>query len=248
MNSLSIQNQQTMLSTEIAALTKKRHGDVMRDIRVIIEQLEDNANLRCGFILTEYKADNGKKEPCYQLDYESTTLVLTGYDAVARMKVIKRWRELEQQITKPIDPMQVLNDPAAMRGLLLTYAETVIEKDKVIAEQAPKVAALARLSGSEGSLCVRDTATTLGIKPSKLSKWMEANKWAYRRAGKNKDLIPCSPRIQSGVLEYEPTLIPLDNGSSITKLQMRVTPKGLTKLAQIFSETGAITTGETAHA
>lgn len=240
MSSLSIQTQQTMLSTEIAALTKKRHGDVMRDIRVIIEQLEDNANLRCGFMLTEYKADNGKNEPCYQLDYESTTLVLTGYDAVARMEVIKRWRELE----KPIDPMALFSDPAAMLQLTTDYAKRLIEKDEVIAEQAPKVAALARLSGSEGSLCVRDTATTLGIKPSKLSKWMEANKWAYRRAaGKNKDLIPCSPRIQSGVLEYKPTLIPLDNGSSITRLQMRVTPKGLTKLAQIFSESGAITTG-----
>lgn len=101
MSNLSTQTQQTMLSTEIAALTKKRHGDVMRDIRVILEQLEDNANLRCGFILTEYKADNGKNEPCYQLDYESTMVVLTGYDVVARTKVIKRWQELERQVIKP---------------------------------------------------------------------------------------------------------------------------------------------------
>lgn len=79
--------------------------------------------MRCGFILTEYKADNGKNEPCYQLDYESTMVVLTGYDVVARIKVIKRRQELEQQVSKPIDPMQVLNDPAAMRGLLLNYIE-----------------------------------------------------------------------------------------------------------------------------
>jgi hypothetical protein len=99
--STQTKTQQTMSSVEIAKLTKKRHGDVMRDIRVIIEQLEDNANLRCGFMLTEYKADNGKNEPCYQLDYEATMIVLTGYDVVARAKVIKRWQELEQQAIKP---------------------------------------------------------------------------------------------------------------------------------------------------
>ncbi len=68
---------------------------------------------------------------------------------------------------------------------------------------------------------------------------MEANKWAYRKAGKNKDLVPYRSRIQSGILEYEPIAILLNNGTSISKLQMRITPKGLTKLAVIFSS-GAI--------
>ena len=228
----------TMLSTEIAALTKKRHGDVMRDIRVIIEQLEDNANLRCGFMLTEYKADNGKNEPCYQLDYESTLVVLTGYDVVARTKVIKRWQELEQQTIKPIDPMQVLNDPAAMRGLLLTYSEKVISLESKVAEQAPKIEALARLSESDGSLCFMNAAKDLDIQPKKLFQWLQEKKWIYRRAG-GSGYIAYQNRIQSGYLEHKVTTVKRKDGSDKITEQARVTPKGLTKLAAIFGSTGA---------
>jgi phage regulator Rha-like protein len=56
MNSLSIQTQQTMLSTEVAELTKKQHPHVLRDIDVIIEQLKDNPNLDSDFKSTAYLA------------------------------------------------------------------------------------------------------------------------------------------------------------------------------------------------
>lgn len=52
---------QTMMSTEISDLTKKRHGDVIRDIRVAVDQLEDDANLRSGFKPSTYVAGNGKE-------------------------------------------------------------------------------------------------------------------------------------------------------------------------------------------
>ena len=73
-----------MLSTEIAALTGKRHDHVMRDIRVIIEQLEDYPDLGSGFKSSTYLSGNGKQEKCYELDYDATMIVMTGYDVVAR--------------------------------------------------------------------------------------------------------------------------------------------------------------------
>ena len=253
MNGLSIQTQQTMLSIEIAALTGKQHQHVMRDIRVIVEQLKDSQNLDSGFKSNTYIAGNGKQEKCYELDHDSTMLVLTSYDAVARMKVIKRWKELEQQAAKPIDPMQVLNDPAAMRGLLLTYAETVIEKDKVIAEkdiviaeQTPKVAALELLSESEGSLCLRDAAKTLKIPPQKFNAYLNEKKYIYKRGGVG-DWIAhqprIQPRIQSGILEHKPVTVLIGNGKSLTKSQVVVTSKGLTKFAAIFGSTGGALSG-----
>ncbi|MFI3123242.1 MAG: phage regulatory protein/antirepressor Ant [Methylococcales bacterium] len=230
MNKLPAQPTKTMLSTEIAALTKKRHDHVMRDIRTIIENLKDSPDLGSDFILTEYKADNGKNEPCYQLNYKATMIVLTGYDVMARAKVIERWQELEQQI----DPMQVLNDPAAMRGLLLTYAETVIEKDKVIAEQAPKVAALARLSESDGSLLLTDAAKTLGIQPQKLFQSLREKRWIYKRTGSD-HWVAYQDKLQSGYLEHKAKTVQRKDGSEKITEQARVTPKGLTKLAVIFS-------------
>ena len=98
---VNLDNTRTMLSTEIAVLTEKRHDHVIRDIESIIKQLEkDNPDLGSGFKSTTYLANNGKNERCYELDYEATMIVLTGYNVVARAKVITRWQELERQEPK----------------------------------------------------------------------------------------------------------------------------------------------------
>jgi phage regulator Rha-like protein len=82
---------------EIAKLTGKRHDHVMRDIRLIANRLEDSPNLGGEIVESEYKAGNGKLEVCYQLDSEAALLVVTGYDDVARAKVIARLKYLEQK-------------------------------------------------------------------------------------------------------------------------------------------------------
>ena len=51
-------------------------------------------------------------------------------------------RAYDQVVTAPADPMAELSNPAAMRGLLLTYTEKVLALESEVAEQAPKVAAL----------------------------------------------------------------------------------------------------------
>ncbi len=88
-------NPKVMLSTEIAALMGKLYKDVMRDIRVITEQLQ-SANLRFACKSVSYTGSNGQQYKCYELDKEATMVVVTGYDVAARMKVIKRWQELEK--------------------------------------------------------------------------------------------------------------------------------------------------------
>jgi hypothetical protein len=92
-----VRNPNVMFSTEIAALTKKQHAHVLRDIDEIIEQLNQNPDLDFACNSTSYTGSNGQKYKCYELDYEATMIVMTGYDVVARAKVIKRWLELEQQ-------------------------------------------------------------------------------------------------------------------------------------------------------
>lgn len=131
------EKQKTMLSTEIAELTDKRNDHVMRDIRIIIENLKDTPDLGSGFVPAEYKAGNGKREPCYQLDYESTIVVLTGYDVVARTKVIKRWHELEQQAARPLTANEILAQSAmALVEHDKRLAATEIEVKQVAAKVA----------------------------------------------------------------------------------------------------------------
>lgn len=86
------------------------------------------------------------------------------------LKVIRAY---DQLVTAP-PPQPVVNlaDPAALRGLLLSYTEKVMELEQTVQEQAPKVQALARIAEGEGSLCLTDAARTLQCGPRDLSTWL----------------------------------------------------------------------------
>jgi phage anti-repressor protein/phage antirepressor YoqD-like protein len=133
-----------------------------------------------------------------------------------------------------IDPMKVLNDPAAMRGLLLTYSEKVLSLESTISEQAPKVAALDRISTADGTFCITDAAKTLQMRPKDLFTWLSGNKWTYRRVG-GSGWLAYQERIQQGFLEHKTTTVGRSDGSEKITEQVRVTAKGLSKLAESFS-------------
>lgn len=82
-----------MSSLEIAELMEKNHQHVMRDIRELIEQGAIDQS-RYGQI--SYLDSMNREQPLYQLDFESTMLLITGYDANRRAKVINRWVQLER--------------------------------------------------------------------------------------------------------------------------------------------------------
>ena len=98
---------QTMTSREIAGLTGKRHADVMRDIRVMIERLEADADLRWHCETETYADAQGKPREQYRLDRDTTLTLVTGYDPIPRMKIIKRWQELESGQSIPSQPAPI---------------------------------------------------------------------------------------------------------------------------------------------
>ena len=85
-----------MSSLEIAELTGKLHAHVLRDIDNLLKTLDPN--LDQGYKSTTYKDSNGKKNRMYQMDKDATICLVTGYDANARMRIIKRWQELENEV------------------------------------------------------------------------------------------------------------------------------------------------------
>ncbi len=82
-----------MSSREIANLTGKRHDNVKRDISAMLKELKVDA-LKFEDI---YQDGRNREQVQYLLDREHTDCLLTGYSAGMRMKVIRRWRELEGQ-------------------------------------------------------------------------------------------------------------------------------------------------------
>lgn len=97
--SLVNKSQLTMSSREIAELTNKRHPDVKRDIKNMLEQLEIGVS---NFAHT-YKDVQNKQQTEYLLPKKYIECLLTGYSVPLRMKVIDRMHELEEAIAWSTD-------------------------------------------------------------------------------------------------------------------------------------------------
>ena len=96
-----------MSSREIAELTRKQHKHVLEDIRSLINQ---GAISEPDFRLAEYIDVQGKPRPEYLLNFDATMTLVTGYNAVLRAKVIRRWRELEEGTAQPASQPRNLSD------------------------------------------------------------------------------------------------------------------------------------------
>jgi len=93
---------QKMTSKEIAELTGKDHSNVMRDIRKLVYELGKDESLNefifeSSFIINELPNGGSKQLPIYQLTKKETLLLVSGYSALIRAKIINRWEELEYQ-------------------------------------------------------------------------------------------------------------------------------------------------------
>ncbi len=141
--------------------------------------------------------------------------------------------ECERRAKNAVDPVAMLNNPAAMRGLLLTYSEKVIELQGVVEEMRPAVEALDQIAEAHVSFTRTEAAKHLGIAPHMLCKWMTTNGWTYRRAG-SKDDIAYQSKITAGYLEHKVTTGFRPDDTEWISTQVRVTPKGLTVLAKAF--------------
>ena len=98
-------NTLTMSSREIATLCDKEHRNVCRDI--------ENLNLEYGKLSLleieqcDYTADNGQTYREFRLTKEQTIDLITGYRADLRIRINRRWQELEQTNT-PTDPLLMI--------------------------------------------------------------------------------------------------------------------------------------------
>lgn len=218
------QNVARMSSREIAELTSKRHSNVKRDILAMLKALGTDV---LSFERT-YVDGQRREQTEYLLDREHTDCLLTGYSAPLRMRVIRRWRQLEQGDAPQAIPTSL---PEALR-LAADLAEQNNRLQLVVSEQAPKVEALARIADTRGSMCLTDAAKHLGVRRCRLIDWMKANRWIYRREGCARWLA-YQPRMASALLEHKVTVIGLDEeGDQRLASQVRITPKGLALLAQ----------------
>ncbi|MFB9942787.1 phage antirepressor KilAC domain-containing protein [Gluconobacter oxydans] len=213
----------TMSSREIAELTDKRHDHVIRDIEKLLDENEIDRP-KFGGVYLDAK---GEQRKCYNLPKDLTITLVAGYRSDLRLKIVRRWMELEAA--------PAFKAPTNMREALmlaLDQQEEIERQKALIDAAAPKVAALDRISAADGSYGLTEAAKILQIKPKALIAFMATSQWIYRRNG-TKNWLAFQAKIDAGYLWHKIGTYTDGNGEEKTRDTVKVLPKGLAKLAQI---------------
>ncbi len=161
----------TMSSREIADLTGKELGHVNRDIRAMLDGLEDDPELEH----VREDQDGRGYTTAFHLGRELTYTLLAGYSVVLRRRVIARWQELEAQAA-PAVPQTMAQ---ALR-LAADQAEQLDAQREQLALQAPKVEYVDRYVAANGSMGFRQVAKLLQANEHEFRAWLQDAKIMYR--------------------------------------------------------------------
>lgn len=218
----------TMSSRDIADLCETRHNQVVETI----ERLFAKGVLRESRKTTRAHRPEGGGRPTevYDLTKRDTLVVVSGYNDELRARIIDRWEDLERRAGLTLPD---LNDPDTLRGLLANYADDKAALQNRLAIAAPKAAALERLAEADGSLCITDAAKALQVQPKALFSYLRREGWIYRRTGSDHD-VSYQSKLQAGYLEHKVKRLPRPSGPDKITEQVRVTPKGLARLAALL--------------
>ncbi len=145
---------ETITSREVAELTGKEHNTVMRDIRVLAEQVKELGEYK--FAQSFYVNSQNKKQPQYQLTKKESLLLASGYSALLRAKIIDRWEELENRLKTPTTMVEALT-------LALEQAKKIEQLQAENQVMLPKAQFFDAVADSKDALPMADVAKVLDM-------------------------------------------------------------------------------------
>lgn len=182
----------TMSSLEIADLTGKQHKDVIRDIRNMLNQLEIHSAQFCA----QYKDSTGRSLPMFNLPKDETLCLIAGYNVQVRMRIIKRWQELEAKgkpdLSTDVGKLLLIQEMAAKQLELISENKRISESLSIA---APKAEFVDSFVDSTGLKSFRKVAKILGINERKFRQFLADNKIMYKQNG---DWLPYAEHINAG--------------------------------------------------
>jgi anti-repressor protein len=96
-----------------------------------------------------------------------------------------------------------------------------------------KAAAFDRLAAARGSVCVTDGAKLLQVGPKELFQRLHKLGWIYRRPN-GAAWLGYQAKVQDGLIEHKVYEQDGPDGNPRVRTQVRITPKGMTVLAQMI--------------
>ena len=132
MNKLTtMNNTQTMTSREIAEVVESRHDSVKRTI----ERLVDSGIFTLPpLVETSFLDSAGKKQHTtnYIIDKRTSYIVVAQLSPEFTARLVDRWQELEQQVTRPMTQLEAYKQLVRMEEEKLAMIETISSQAGVI--------------------------------------------------------------------------------------------------------------------
>jgi len=164
----------TMSTREIADLTGKRHDNVMRDTKAMIEGLGMVPLSFEGY----YVADNGKRNPCFDLPEDLSITLVAGYDVVLRKKIVDAWlarKRLPATVGLPPDVMEMIRRDDGISRMLahkVTGIEaTVATINNALAAIAERLSPAAPVMISRQGMTAGQIWRANGFTPLRSTSW-----------------------------------------------------------------------------
>lgn len=228
---------QTMSSREISELTGKRHDHVLRDCDALNENYEKMGFPKIGEGYYTHPNTGNQQHREYRLTKMQTFDLMTGYSAELRIKVNRRWAELE---AKEQSHQQIPQSFSEALRLAAEQAEKIEAQQKQLQAQAPKVLFADTVIGSQSSCLIGELAKLITQKgyeigEKRLFKWLRENHYLGTRGEYYN--IPNQQYIEQGLFELKKGTRSGSGGVMHTTITPKVTGKGQVYFVNKFLRT-----------
>lgn len=211
--------------------------DRPRDIRKLIKRYEAELGRmgRCATVARRPES-GGHTVAEYYLNKKQAIFITAKSETAEATEITIEIIEKFDAYEKGVGITDALPVPTSFREALLLAAdqqEKIEAQEKALAVAAPKAAALDRISLAEGSYGLTQTAKILQVGPKALNAFLSMSRWIYRFNG-NKHWLAYEDKRRAGMLRHKlDTYTDNQTGEEKTRDTVRVTIKGIIKLAKI---------------
>lgn len=220
-------------SRAVAEFFGKEHKNVLRDIDGLVASQPEWGGL--NFERSSYRSAQNKELPCFDMTRSGFSVLamgFTGDEALTfKIKFDQQFNAMESALKNPLAGFALPQTMAEALRLAADQSEKLAAQQRQIEVMAPKVDALDRIAGADGMMNMTNAAKALQVQPRKLIDWLSANKWIYRHPGG--DWTAYQDKIQAGYLTHKTNTVQRQDGSDKEVWAVRVTAKGLAKLALV---------------
>ncbi len=215
-------------SLQIADQTGKDHGDVLKTIRKMIEDL----GLGLGKFSASYFNSQNKEQPMFVLPEREAMILASGYDVKLRAMIVDAFLKDEPKEVTTLEIIEMARDSELKRLETQAKLETQKVVNGMLVEKIGRkdniILAVARLNIQVGDILLQEFAKNLNIKNLGRTNIFA---WFKERGYLMKNTEPYSQYMKRGFFTRKPTEEKF--GGKIRYTTM-ITPKGQTYFTQIL--------------